>query len=52
METEKERDKRRGIIRAVWCVDNENVGMEYLIDLNSNDVLAIKKDGKFINPEG
>jgi hypothetical protein len=50
MKTQLEYDTHRGIIRAVWCVDSES-GIEYLINLRTNEILLKRVDGKLVEPE-
>jgi len=39
-----------GIIRAIWCWDSET-SEEVLVDLDKNEVIAKKVDGKIVNPD-
>ncbi len=38
-----------GLLRALWCVDSET-GEEYLVDIDTNTVIAKRRDGKIIDP--
>ena len=37
-------------IRAQWCVDSES-SREYLIDLDTNEIIAERIAGKIVDPE-
>lgn len=49
METESDRELRKGIIRCVWCVDS-NDGRQLLINLRTNEIISERKDGRIIDP--
>ncbi len=38
-----------GILRALWCVDSDT-GDEVLIDIDTNTIVAKRRDGKIIDP--
>ncbi len=38
-----------GILRALWCVDSET-GEECLVDLDTNTIIAKRRDGKIVDP--
>lgn len=38
------------IIRAIWCVDSETQE-ELLIDIDKNEVIAKRENGKILNPD-
>lgn len=49
MNNETKYNKRHGLIRALWCVDSET-SREYLIDVDSKQILAERVNGKLIDP--
>lgn len=50
METEAQEFRRRGIIRALWCIDSDT-SREYLINLDTQEIIAERVDGKIVNPQ-
>ncbi len=38
-----------GLLRALWCVDSES-GEEYLVDIDTNTVIAKRRNGKIVDP--
>lgn len=50
METESEFMRRKGVLRAQWCVDSET-SEECLIDIDNNVVIAKRVDGKMREPD-
>lgn len=36
-------------VRAMWCVDSET-SREYLIDLDTQEIIAERVDGKIVDP--
>lgn len=49
METEKEYYQRKGIIRAMWCIDSES-GDECLVDIDNHVMLLRRNQGRIIEP--
>ncbi len=49
MNLEEQLDHKKGIIRAIWCVDSET-GDECLVDLYEKTIIAKRIKGKIVDP--
>lgn len=42
--------KNPNLIQALWCRDSEDVDVEVLIDLKTNEIIAKRYNGEILDP--